>query len=181
MVNVIIFHFIWKITSSFAKEKFSAFDKLRHRGTIRQRHSRHCLFQTERVISPALKYILSYSFLTIKQSCTDRFWKKFQILFVVVQVDMWDGALDETAIPRPLNSACLISQYTIPRPLNSACLISQYTIPRPLNSACLISQYTIPRPLNSACLISQYTIPRPLNSACLISQYTIPRPLNSAC
>ena len=100
MVNVIIFHFIWKITSSFAKEKFSTFDKLRHRGTIRQRHSRHCLFQTECVISPALKYIFSYSFLTIKQSCTDLF------CFVVVQVDMWDGALDETAIPRPLNSAC---------------------------------------------------------------------------
>ena len=100
------FSFKLKNDKFLCQGKLSTFDKLRHRGTIRQRHSRHCPFQTERVISPALKYILSYSFLTIKQSCTDLFWKKSQILFVVVQVDMWDGALDETAIPRPLNSAC---------------------------------------------------------------------------
>ena len=63
-------------------------------------------YQTERVISPALKYIVSYMCLTIKQSCTDPFLKRSQIAFVLGR------ALYETAISRPLNPTCSISQYT---------------------------------------------------------------------
>ena len=55
---------------------------------------------------PALKYIMSYSFLTIRRAYTDQFYKRSQKRFVVVQVDMWGGPLDETAIPGPLISAC---------------------------------------------------------------------------
>ena len=83
------------MTSSFAKENSQRSTHY----VIEAHYVKDAFHKLNVPFYPALNYIVSYSFLTIKWPCTDPFWKRSQILFLVVQVDMQDGALDETAIP----------------------------------------------------------------------------------
>ena len=65
----VIFHFIWKMSSSFAKENVQRSTNY----VIEARYVKDAFHKLNEPFHQALKYIMSYSFLTIKWPCTDPF------------------------------------------------------------------------------------------------------------